>query len=110
MKKNIHPRDLKLLPEGGGWLLVEFGGERKEDADGGARAMMDALARKPDAPSMKLYDDRHEEKTLWAVRESGLGATARVPGAKDTWEGWEDSAVAPALGLDGLVNILGRAP
>jgi FAD/FMN-containing dehydrogenase len=26
---------------------------------------------------------------------SGLGATARVPGAKDTWEGWEDSAVPP---------------
>jgi Fe-S oxidoreductase len=29
------------------------------------------------------------------VRRSGLGATARVPGAKDTWEGWEDSAVPP---------------
>jgi Fe-S oxidoreductase len=29
------------------------------------------------------------------VRESGLGATAHVPGQKENWEGWEDSAVAP---------------
>ena len=30
------------------------------------------------------------------MRESGLGATAFVPGQPDTWEGLEDSAVAPA--------------
>ena len=29
------------------------------------------------------------------MRESGLGATARVPAMPDTWPGWEDSAVAP---------------
>jgi Fe-S oxidoreductase len=29
------------------------------------------------------------------VREAGLGTTAFVPGQPDTWEGWEDSAVAP---------------
>ena len=29
------------------------------------------------------------------MRESGLGATAHVPGAQVTWEGWEDSAVPP---------------
>ena len=44
---------------------------------------------------MVLYDDPHQEKILWRVREAGLGATARVPGQRDTWEGWEDSAVAP---------------
>ena len=31
--------DLKLLPEGGGWLLVEFGGDSKEDSDAQARAL-----------------------------------------------------------------------
>jgi Fe-S oxidoreductase len=30
------------------------------------------------------------------VRESGLGATARIPDQADTWEGWEDSSVPPA--------------
>ena len=29
----IHDEDLTLLPEGRGWLLVEFGGETKEEAD-----------------------------------------------------------------------------
>ena len=29
------------------------------------------------------------------MRESGLGATAFVPGEPDTWPGWEDSAVRP---------------
>jgi Fe-S oxidoreductase len=44
---------------------------------------------------MKLFDDREQEAIVWKVRESGLGATARVPGQPDTWEGWEDSSVAP---------------
>jgi len=44
---------------------------------------------------MKLYDDPKEEHIVWKIRESGLGATARVPGEQETWEGWEDSAVPP---------------
>jgi FAD/FMN-containing dehydrogenase/Fe-S oxidoreductase len=94
-KKRLHPEDVKLLPEGGGWLLVEFGGESKQEADDHARLLMEALKKQPHPPSMKLFDDPDQERTLWLVRRSGLGATARVPGAKDTWEGWEDSAVPP---------------
>jgi Fe-S oxidoreductase len=56
---------------------------------------MRKLKKKRDAPSMKLYDDRDDEKKIWTVRRSGLGATAHVPGAKITWEGWEDAAVSP---------------
>ncbi|HEX7232328.1 MAG TPA: FAD-linked oxidase C-terminal domain-containing protein [Candidatus Binatia bacterium] len=94
-KKRLHPEDVKLLPDGGGWLLVEFGGENKTAADDQARALMDALKNTQKAPTMKLFDDPEQERTIWLVRRSGLGATARVPGAKDTWEGWEDSAVPP---------------
>ena len=36
-----------------------------------------------------------EAKKLTVIRESGLGATAFVPGKADTWEGSEDSAVPP---------------
>jgi FAD/FMN-containing dehydrogenase/Fe-S oxidoreductase len=93
--KGLHPRDLKLLPDGRGWLLVEFGGEDKNDSDNQARRMMDALKKHHDAPGMKLYDDPGEEHLVWQIRESGLGATAWVPGEHVTWEGWEDSAVAP---------------
>ena len=94
-KKRLHPQDVKLLPDGGGWLLVEFGGDTKTAADDQARALMDALKNTQKPPSMKLFDDPEQERTIWLVRRSGLGATARVPGAKDTWEGWEDSAVPP---------------
>ena len=57
--------------------------------------MMEALSGKRDAPSMKLVDDPEHVHAVWKVRESGLGATARVPGSPDTWPGWEDSAVPP---------------
>lgn len=91
----IHPEDVKLLPDGGGWLLVEFGGETKAECDDQAHRLMDQLKPKPDAPSMKLFDDEKEERLIWTVRESGLGATAHVPNKQITWEGWEDSSVPP---------------
>jgi len=93
--KGLHPRDLKLLPDGRGWLLVEFGGEDRKDSDEQARRCMESLKKHSDAPSMKLYDDPGEEHLVWDIRESGLGATAWVPGEPVTWEGGEDSAVAP---------------
>jgi FAD/FMN-containing dehydrogenase/Fe-S oxidoreductase len=94
-KARIHPENVSLLPEGKGWLLVEFGGHSKEESDSKAHEAMAALERHPNAPTMKLYDDPATEERLWKVRESGLGATAHVPDAPVTWEGWEDSAVPP---------------
>ncbi len=94
-KKGERTANLKLLPEGKAFLLVEFGGDNQEDADGQARHCMDLLRKQTHAPSMKLYDDKEEEEKLWKVREGGLGATAFVPGLPDMWPGWEDSAVPP---------------
>ncbi len=94
-KKHMHLEDIQLLPEGKGWLLVEFGGDTKDEADAKARAAMDDLRRDPNPPSMKLFDNAHEEHLVWTVRESGLGATADLPGEPNTWPGWEDSAVPP---------------
>jgi FAD/FMN-containing dehydrogenase/Fe-S oxidoreductase len=93
--KGDEDADLALLPPGGGWMLVEFGGESKEDSDAQARALMNRLSSGPNPPSMKLYDDPAVEARIWKVREGGLGSTAWVPGRPDTWEGWEDSAVPP---------------
>ena len=94
-QKGIHPEDIKLLPDGGGWLLVEFGGADKDESDAKAHRLMDRLKGVENPPTMKLFDDEWEEEHLWKVRESGLGATARIPGKPDAWEGWEDSAVSP---------------
>jgi FAD/FMN-containing dehydrogenase/Fe-S oxidoreductase len=98
MKKlKMHPEALEMLPQGKGWLLVEFGGETKEESDGKARALMARLkAKGPHAPTMKLYDNKEEEDKVWKARRSGLGATAHIPSEPVTWEGWEDAAVPPA--------------
>jgi FAD/FMN-containing dehydrogenase/Fe-S oxidoreductase len=93
--KGLNVDKIDLLPKGKGWLLLEFGGETKEASDGYARTMIAALATSPFKISHRLYDDKKDEKNIWAIRESGLGATAFVPGKGHTWEGWEDSAVDP---------------
>ncbi len=107
----MHVEDLRLLPEGKGWLLAEFGGETREEADDRARKCMKALGKAKGAPRMELYDKPPNEAKLWDIRESGLGATAFLPGHPDHWEGWEDAAVPPAeLGsyLRGFRDLLGR--
>ena len=94
-KKGMHPKDIQMLPEGKGFLFVEFGDDTKKGAEAQARKLMDELKGKDDAPSIKLFTKEWEKKHLWNVREAGLGATARVPGMAPTHPGWEDAAVAP---------------
>ncbi|HUI83739.1 MAG TPA: FAD-linked oxidase C-terminal domain-containing protein, partial [Candidatus Binatia bacterium] len=94
-KGGPHRRFLGLLPEGKGWLLAEFGADRRQDALDLAHEVMEKLKGKPGAPNMRLYTEKEDMDHIWAVRESGLGATAFVPGDPDTWPGWEDSAVPP---------------
>jgi FAD/FMN-containing dehydrogenase/Fe-S oxidoreductase len=92
---HIHPEDVKKLPRGEGWLLVEFGGATREEADAKAKRLMERLKHKAKPPTMKLMDEPPEEAAIWKVREAGLGATAHVPNEPITWEGWEDSSVPP---------------
>jgi FAD/FMN-containing dehydrogenase/Fe-S oxidoreductase len=91
----LHPKHLELLPDGGGWLIVEFGGETREEADAQAQRVMEALKKQAHPPAMRLFNDPKQEKRVWKIRESGLGATAHVPNKAITWPGWEDSAVPP---------------
>jgi FAD/FMN-containing dehydrogenase/Fe-S oxidoreductase len=94
-KRGMHPRDIELFPEGKGWLIVEFGGDSQAEADEKGRRLMHALGRESHPPAMKCTEQPAEQERIWNVRESGLGATAFVPGMKDAWPGWEDSAVPP---------------
>jgi FAD/FMN-containing dehydrogenase len=79
-KKNLNPKGLALLPEGQGWLYVEFGADTVADAEAQARRLMDRLHSRPGAPTMTLFRDPVETQHVWAVRESALGATSFVPG------------------------------
>jgi FAD/FMN-containing dehydrogenase/Fe-S oxidoreductase len=106
-RKHLNPDALTLLPEGTGYLMVQFGGETIEEAQERAREMLRALGTNPHDSTVAFFDHTEHERQLWTVRESGLGATARVPGQSDTWPGWEDSAVGPDRLGDYLRDLQG---
>lgn len=90
--KKMNPHGIALLPPGGGWLLIEFGGATLEEAMDKAQQLRATFGN----ARTQLFDNASKEaRFVWAVRESGLGATGHVPGKPLMWEGWEDAAVAP---------------
>jgi FAD/FMN-containing dehydrogenase/Fe-S oxidoreductase len=90
----LFPVNRRLLPEGRGWLLVEFGAVQANEALAAAARLVGAVASRG-AVSSRVFDRREEAAQIWQIRQAALGATAHVPGRNMTWEGWEDSAVAP---------------
>jgi FAD/FMN-containing dehydrogenase/Fe-S oxidoreductase len=88
-------REVALLPEGAAWMLIEFGGRSTAEASSAAEDLRRQLLRSSPAPDGRVFTDPAEMRMVWHVRESGLGATAFVPGESATWEGWEDAAVPP---------------
>ena len=94
-RKQVNLEGLALLPEGGGWLMVEFGADTPAAAEDKARPLMAALSRANPAPDLRLFTDPRQQRRIWDVRESSLGVTSHVPGEPLRWEGFEDSAVAP---------------
>ncbi len=92
--KKMNPEGLALLPEGGGWLMVEFGGQTMQEAESQARGLIEALNRGTTPPNVRLFSGPQAQR-IWEIREASLGATSHVPGEPLYWEGWEDAAVAP---------------
>ncbi|MFZ0866604.1 MAG: FAD-linked oxidase C-terminal domain-containing protein [Candidatus Sulfotelmatobacter sp.] len=103
--KGINPEGLALLPEGGGWLMVEFGAATAREAESQARGLMQTLSQSSYPPNLCLYTKKQQVKRVWDVRESALGATSHVAGEAMSWEGWEDAAVAPEM-LGGYLRDL----
>ncbi len=103
--KGINSEGLALLPEGGGWLMVEFGADTAIEAESQVRGLMQTLGRVTNPPNLALFTDQQQIKRVWEVRESALGVTSHVPGEPFNWEGWEDAAVAPEK-LGGYIRDL----
>ncbi len=90
---HIHAGDIGMLPDGHGWLLLEVGAWDDRELAGHLQRVCDRAATL--GGTVEVLRDREQQQRLWKVREAGLGATARVPGKRDGWPGWEDSAVPP---------------
>ncbi|NUP38028.1 MAG: FAD-binding oxidoreductase, partial [Streptomyces sp.] len=94
-EEGSHLASLRTFPAGSSWLLLQFTGDDRRDADRQAEDLLRALDRAAGDPDVALSDDTAREQRMLKAREAGLGVTARPPDERETWEGWEDSAVPP---------------
>ncbi|NEE03668.1 FAD-binding and (Fe-S)-binding domain-containing protein [Phytoactinopolyspora halotolerans] len=88
------PAALDALPEGGGWLFVEVGGDDAADARRRGEEMADRLRRVCGARTA-LVQDPATQRQLWSIREAAAGTATRMAGGAEAWPGWEDAAVPP---------------
>jgi len=94
-RKNLHLADVALLPDGGGWLLVEFGGETQDEARAKAEKLLAHLKTLETPHDARIFLDPKTQRRIWRIRESGLPATASTGDDEENHEGWEDAAVPP---------------
>src|ERR1035438_6945823 len=57
-RKKVNLEGLALLPEGCGWLMVEFGANTAAEAEAKARHLMETLDRATPAPDMRLFTEQ----------------------------------------------------
>ncbi len=80
------------LPRGGGWLMVELGGERLS----ATKAVAANLVRDAGALESITLPPGPAASAVWRIREDGAGLAGRTPSGLQGWPGWEDAAVPPA--------------
>ena len=85
-QRGLRLDDIALLPPGKAWLMVEFGGESREEAVLRAAVLGGGV-----------ITDKAMISRLWTIRETGASATSLNLGGKgvDPVVGWEDAAVDP---------------
>src|ERR1700680_3205867 len=71
-RKAINSEGLSLLPEGCGWLLVEFGAQTALQAESQARALMETLSRNQSPPNMHLLTNPTQARRGWETREAAF--------------------------------------
>lgn len=94
-RKGQHPPGKRHLPEGRSWLLLEFAGEERAEAnDKAEKAFTRLKSIGSNALGMRVVEKAGEQDEVWEIRENCVGAS-RVPGEEDSWPSWEDAAVPP---------------
>jgi Fe-S oxidoreductase len=102
---------VRYLPSGRAFLIAELGAETEDDVRAAAEAVRREAERVRACTGVTILLDTADQRAVWGIRESGLGAGALLPGQSRTWPGAEDCAVPPArLGdfLRRFVTLLSR--
>ena len=96
-ERGLKVDDIRQLPAGKAWFMIEFGGNTPEGAAEKARALVRHYDGKRGAPSAWLITDPAQQTRIWTIRETGASATALAlhPDTPDPAVGWEDAAVDP---------------
>jgi FAD/FMN-containing dehydrogenase/Fe-S oxidoreductase len=90
VRRRRGPAAVPALPEGGGWLFVETGGQDLAEAVAAAEQLVRAAA-----PAGSAVVTGADAQRLWRIREDGAGLGGRTPANAPAWPGWEDAAVPP---------------
>ena len=77
-KKNAP--NLELIPEGRGFLLVEFGSNDPARSRAAARQLIERMKQARPAQHASLHQKR--SATVWKIREAGARSAASAPGAR----------------------------
>ena len=96
------------LPQGAGWLFIEFAGNN----EAALRVQAEAAIKHANTTHARLVTEPEEQAFLWRIREEGAGLAA-LSFDRQAKSGWEDSAVPPEQlgsylrGLDALMDDFG---
>ncbi len=89
-KHDEHIPGMDELPEGGAWLLAEYGAQAQEEAN----HLVEAARSHAGPGNPKLFEDAQSQSEVWEVRRSTIEYT-RIPGEHSGLAGWEDAGVPP---------------
>lgn len=84
------------LPDGGAWLFIDLDGDDDTELELRAHDLVHRLRERGHLQDARVVPDAADRASLWRVREDGAGLSARSANGRQTWTGWEDSAVDPA--------------
>jgi FAD/FMN-containing dehydrogenase/Fe-S oxidoreductase len=92
IKRSGSSAGVAAFPPGRGFLIVEAGGETREEAEAKVRSKVEKART---GARTAFVSDARQQQRIWEAREAALGVTAFVPNGPAHWPGWEDSAVPP---------------
>jgi FAD/FMN-containing dehydrogenase len=84
-RAGLDARSLDLLPDGRGWLLVEFGGESPEAARDQAFDFADDMRRASDSRGIRLFEAAADQHRLLPASRSSASSRAASACSATSW-------------------------